>query len=359
MIEIAAMKKKLRQFMGIVLLISLLISVLVTTQLLVSRDVAFLLPQESNPLKFFRLNFPSFHPLTGRDSNSEEGDIPLLTIFTTFKETHNSTFHRVAHAHAVANWASLRPYVRAVLFAQFPPSDLSEMARKADWDLIELTRWNEQGTPFLKDMFSTVFQRYSSTFYGFANGDILFDDSLIKTLQEVKRRLKDVLKNNTLLIGSRKNMKLSVDEANRAEFSKKTLAYVTDRKGKLDGWYAQDYFFFTRDSSLNWSSVADVVIGRPGYDNYLVAKSVASNVNVIDATKTLLAVHLLERGATETGRSNPDSSYNLKLLKDDVPFKRGLTIASQFITDYDVLLRVFVTNRRTSSLVHLGHLDAP
>lgn len=338
--------------MGTVLVISLLISIFVTTQVLVSIDETT--PLASQALySLTSVNVHNFRP----DSDSEENDIPLLTLFTTFKETHNSTFHRVAHAHAVANWASLRPAVHVVLFAQFPYSNLSEMARKAGWDLIQLKRWNDQGTPFLKDMFNTVFQRYNSTFYGFANGDILFDDSLIETLQEVKKRLKDALKNNALLIGSRTNMIFSVNDAIRTEFSKTNLASVTRKRGLLDGWFAQDYFFFTRDSKLNWSSVADVVIGRPGYDNYLVAKSIYSKVNVIDATKTLLAVHLLEKGARETGRSNPDSSYNLQLL-GDVPFRKGLTIASQYVTTSDVIRRVFVARRMPPFQYRLAHPDS-
>lgn len=341
--------------MGIFIVMSLSISLFITIQ--VSRHAKFLVSQASNPLASFPLNVPSLHRLTDPDSDTEEDDIPLLTLFTTFKETHNSTFHRVAHAHAVANWASLRPRVHVVLFAQFPHSNLSEMARQADWDLIQLTRWNEQRTPFLKDMFNTVFQRYNSTFYGFANGDILFDDSLIETLREVKRRLKDVFKHNALLIGSRRNMKFSVEEATRAELSKSNLASMSTKNGNMDGWYAQDYFFFTRDSSLNWSSVADVVIGRPGYDNYLVAKAIDSEVNVIDATKTLLAVHLMERGVSETGRLNPDSSYNLDLLKF-IPTRKGLTIASQFLTNSDVLRRVFVSHRTPTYQYRLGHLDS-
>lgn len=132
------MNKMLRRFMGTVLVISLLISIFVTTQVLVSIDETT--PLASQALhSLTSVNVHNFRP----DSDSEENDIPLLTLFTTFKETHNSTFHRVAHAHAVANWASLRPAVHVVLFAQFPYSNLSEMARKAGWDLIQLKLWNE------------------------------------------------------------------------------------------------------------------------------------------------------------------------------------------------------------------------
>lgn len=41
------------------------------------------------------------------------------------------------------------------------------------------------------------------------------------------------------------------------------------RTGSLFQTDAEDYFIFTK-GTFNWAEIVDVVIGRPGYDNYLV-----------------------------------------------------------------------------------------
>ena len=47
--------------------------------------------------------------------------------------------------------------------------------------------------------------------------------------------------------------------------------YINERarEGYLFQTDAEDYFIFTK-GTLPWNLIKDVVIGRPGYDNYLV-----------------------------------------------------------------------------------------
>ena len=63
---------------------------------------------------------------------------------------------------------------------------LMTSARNLGWSMLELPRTSSSGLPFLKDMhFETARQFPDCTFYGFANGDIVFNGGLVKTLQAV------------------------------------------------------------------------------------------------------------------------------------------------------------------------------
>jgi len=70
-----------------------------------------------------------------------------------------------------------------------PGSDddaLMTSARHLGWCVLELPRISRSGLPFLRDMFfETARQFPDCTFYGFSNGDIVFNGGLMKTLQVV------------------------------------------------------------------------------------------------------------------------------------------------------------------------------
>ena len=274
-------------------------------------------------------------PYTARKSKIE---LPLLTMFTAFKDHPNNTHHQFAHRLAISNWASFIPLVKPVLFTENNDSELVKLARNSEWDVLPLTRVNPSGAPFLKDMFETVFEKYNSTFYGFANGDLLFDDSLTDTLYETKRNLEH-LQNNVLIVGIRTNVALNNTENATQEFSRENLQSLARERGKLYITMSEDYFFFTRDHcSLNWSSLADVVIGRVAYDNYLVAMAIDQKVNTIDATKTVLSLHISNSNVSETGRRNVDNDFNYYVIG---PFHwgRGLTTSTKYVTLFDFMNR--------------------
>jgi len=65
---------------------------------------------------------------------------------------------------------------------------------------------------------------------------------------------------------------------------------IARQRGRLFTPRAEDYFFVAFND-FPWHRVADIVIGRVGYDNYLVGLAIQQNVTVVDATSTILAFH--------------------------------------------------------------------
>lgn len=60
-------------------------------------------------------------------------------------------------------------------------------------------------------------------------------------------------------------------------------------RGELFAPNAEDYFFIAFNN-FPWHRVADVVVGRRAYDNYLVGLAILQRVTVVDATTTIVAV---------------------------------------------------------------------
>lgn len=248
-------------------------------------------------------------------SNSQK----LLTLFTTFKNSQEKYF---IYLNVLRNWILLSN-VTQVLFIEDAPGNLAELAKKLGWNVHIIPRVNEFGTPYLKEMFQFVYEKYNSTYYGFCNGDILFEDGLTKTLKAVSNLTKKERINKTVMIvGKRTNFRIKTDQSLYKSKDIKKL------KGEIFNNNALDYFLIS-GTNFPWHKVADIVIGRPAYDNYLVALATSKlQVQLVDATLTILALHQTDRDGNDHnlyhGLKNKDQKHNINII-GDFNFEYGTT----------------------------------
>ena len=107
---------------------------------------------------------------------------------------------------------------------------------------------------------------------------------------------------------------------------------IARRRGQLFSAWAEDYFFVAFND-FPWHRVADVVIGRVGYDNYLVGLAIQQNVTVVDATSTLLAFHQTDSEGNMAGHGNSDKGFNYRRI-GRFKYQSGLTTAAQYVTRF-------------------------
>jgi len=92
----------------------------------------------------------------------------------------------------------------------------------------------------------------------------------------------------------------------------------------------------------------EVVVGRVGYDNFLVVNALRHGVSVVDATDTLTALHQTTRDGNLAGYGSKVGWYNRQYL-GRFNFRQGLTSSSQFVTrfvnDSDSRLTVAIERR--------------
>ena len=101
----------------------------------------------------------------------------------------------------IYNWASLndgneRRRVQPILYTNVMTSAVRKhnhdalvtSARRLGWTVLQVPRVNRAGLPFLKDMYFDAATRFSQcTFYGYSNGDILFNQGLVYSLAAVAK----------------------------------------------------------------------------------------------------------------------------------------------------------------------------
>ncbi|ELT89173.1 hypothetical protein CAPTEDRAFT_221789 [Capitella teleta] len=246
----------------------------------------------------------------------------LLTLFTTFKPSKD---RRNVYRSIIRNWGLMRPAVQPVLYAT-PDTDhsLSDYARQHGWDVYPVPRSNRFKTPFLKDMYLHAEKHYRTHFYGYSNGDLLFDQGLLDTLTDLHTALPH---NRSMVVGRRTNYVLKDFDKDLEDLTtiKDFAAAQKERAESVRVFKAVaiDYFISNR-GGVNWQKLPNFVIGRAGYDNYLIffARKHCKAV-VVDASRTIRALHLQGAGFKLTHRTSndTDSKYNLRIIRSLREFK--------------------------------------
>ena len=149
---------------------------------------------------------------------------------------------------------------------------------------------------------------FKTTFYAYSNGDILYTDGLISTLHALIYSEIDI-QAPVMLVGKRTNVS-NLTEAECSSWA--NLSEVAKRRGKLFVGDAEDFFVTTRN--YPWKDIAEVVIGRRAYDNWLVYYTRKQNYVVIDVTETVLAIHQTTSKGNFEGLRHKNPQYNHNLL---------------------------------------------
>ncbi len=222
---------------------------------------------------------------------------PIVTMFTTFK---NSPQKEHIYKNTIRNWQRLGAWVKPIMYYLPGETDLTEYAREHGWETLQVPKLSAAKVPILRHMFLDAKKRHSTSFYCYANGDILFEPGLIetlKTLEPVTAKMKQVL-----IVGRRTNFKLTPKQ----NIDKFEDIQEFNKQGKLFGTNAQDYFIST-PSGYPWDTIPDFVVGRVGYDNWLVVTAIVKKMNVIDTTGTVIALH--QTGTDGNFAGKQDSPY--------------------------------------------------
>ena len=261
----------------------------------------------------------------------------LLTLFTTALD---KPWKRTIHNNTFRNWALLQPDVTPLLYYSRGDT-LRQMALRNGWRVLKVPKTNSKGTPVLKTMFTETEKQFSSHFYAYANADILFDEGLIKTLKLLIRLLNST--RQVMITGRRVNVPVNMSVTSLRDVS------MLRRNHKLFGDNAQDFFISFRNG-YDWSSIPDFVVGRVGYDNWLVVHAIVKRMVVIDVTETVIAIHQSGMGGNFEGWavSKDEKFHNYAQAGKSFDYSLGRTTCSEYKTKFNEDKYIIVQHRNAS-----------
>ena len=149
----------------------------------------------------------------------------------------------------------------------------------------------------------------------------------------------------TMVIGRRTDVAI----ADRTLYLPNNVEHIAVSEGILHPTTGIDYFAIA-GNQYPWHRVPDLVIGRPGYDNFLVATASLNNVAVVDATRTVVALHQTDAEGLGSGHRRNDSTYNRQIIRKYTAARHGCsrTDCTQYMTQLrDLVITSALTSRTT------------
>ncbi len=199
-----------------------------------------------------------------------------LTIFTFpkgFVDPHISTIQR----NALASWQHLGPEVEVLAMGDDP--GVAEAAQEYGATHLGDAATNDYGTPLLDWAFREAATHGSGEILCYVNADIILLEDFVAALRRLPRK-------PHLAVGQRWNC----DIETRLDFDAdgRSLGGWAREHGELDLGSGSDYFAYPRHVDFGLPSFA---VGRPGWDNWMMARARELRLPLIDITPSVTAIH--------------------------------------------------------------------
>jgi hypothetical protein len=231
----------------------------------------------------------------------------MITLFTTAKPFigHNAIIQR----NALKSWTLLHPDVEVILFGD------EHGVREACADLgirhEPHVRLNDHGTKYLNYIFDRANEISRHKILCYANCDIMLGADFRSALEVTTRTYSQFL-----MIGRRWDTNITEPwDFGQPDWDARLRSFAL-LNGKQNGPSWIDYFCFSRD--LYYGKMPAFLIGRHGWDPWLIWFARASKARLIDASQEVVAVHqnhdyaYLQQGTAST-HSKAEANYNWNL----------------------------------------------
>jgi len=231
----------------------------------------------------------------------------MLTIFSTPKPFRDHS--NIIQRNALRSWTLLHPDVEVVLFGD--DEGAAEACRDLGIRHEPGVRRNEYGTKYLSYIFDRANEISRHNILCYANCDIMLTSDFRAALEVTSKAYPKFL-----MIGRRWDTHITEPwDFQQAEWGQK-LRSLALRTGKLNGPSWTDYFCFSRD--LYYGKMPPFLIGRDGWDPWLIWFARSSGTPLVDLSRAVVAVHqnhdyaYLKQGSAAIHKEG-EIAYNLSL----------------------------------------------
>lgn len=230
--------------------------------------------------------------------------MPRITLFSApkpFTDPHIAIIQR----NAIKSW-TLLPDVEIILLGQ--EIGLAEAAREMGVKHIANVARNESGTPFISSMFQLARENSNSELLCIINADMILTSDFVEAAKQAIK-----LKDKFVLLSQRWDLEVT-QPIEFTEGWQHRLSSMVHRQGQLHRPAGSDFFLFPRSIYLN---IPNFVIGRAGWDNWMIYKARKENWAVIDGTPSVMIVHQNHDYSHLPGGKphyeHPDTNENIRL----------------------------------------------
>jgi hypothetical protein len=240
--------------------------------------------------------------------------VNAITIFSTLKPSNPLTDG--IQRNAVISWTKIIPKPEIILFGYDPAAE--SLAKELNLFYIPHIRCNENGLPYIDDMFIKAQIVASNDILMYVNADIILTNDLMPAIDIVKQKFETFL-----MIGQRYDLDIHTEiNFNLPDWEQRIREQV-EYRGQLHQPTGIDYFIF---SKYLWSHIPPFVVGRGGWDNGMLAVAFSEKRIVIDVSSSVKVIHQNHdynhlKGGPDELRSGNDALYNYNLFGGHINVK--------------------------------------
>jgi len=230
--------------------------------------------------------------------------MPLITLFSApkpFTDPHIAMIQR----NAIQSW-TLLPDVEVILLGE--EAGLAEVAKELGVKHISNVARNEAGVPLISSMFQLARENSKTDLLCIINADMI----LMSDFVEAAKQSID-LKDKFVLLSQRWDYEIS-QPIEFTESWQDHLRLSVLGQNNLHRPAGSDFFLFPKSC---YTDIPNFIIGRAGWDNWMIYKARKENWAVIDCTPSIMIVHQNHDYAHLPGGKphyeHPETNENIRL----------------------------------------------
>ncbi len=201
--------------------------------------------------------------------------ISFFTIPKPFVDEHTAR----SQMNAIGSWKHALPDAEILVFGDEP--GIAEATETLGVRHVPFIERNELGTPLLSSAFQAAEELASNRILCYLNADII----LTPHFADAVRRFTGPA---FLLLGRRTN----IDVTEPLDFNghwAKTILRRAEEEGMLEAPWGSDFFAFPKYTGF--AGMPPFAVGRPNWDNWMIAFARAHSIQVVDLTAACTVIH--------------------------------------------------------------------
>lgn len=205
----------------------------------------------------------------------------MITYFTTAKDFSGNT--GIAQKNAIRSWQHSQPGCQIIIFGS--SNGLEKLSKEPDITVYPSVQTSQEGTPRIDDMFMKAQQLALHSICCFINADIIVTRKFADTLREIDT----AIKGNYLIAGQRVDVQLDHVISFNDQWEVSFLDYVK-AYGRRHAPAGSDFFAFPK-GQFKPGEIPELLVGRGGWDLWMIYHGRVRNAKVIDISPTIQVVH--------------------------------------------------------------------
>jgi hypothetical protein len=269
--------------------------------------------------------------------------MPLITFFSApkpFTDPHIAMIQR----NAIKSW-TLLPDVEVILLGEEP--GLAEIAKELNVKHLPHVARNEAGVPLISSMFQLARENSAGDLLCIINADMI----LMPDFVEATRRSR-LQRDEFVLLSQR----WDYDITHPIDFSvgwESQLRGSVRKQDQLHRPAGSDFFLFPKGC---YQDIPNFIIGRAGWDNWMIYKARKEGWPVIDCTLSVMIVHQNHDYShlpdSKPHYDHPDSNENIRLAGGQANIRYTILDSTHCLID-GKLARPKMTSQRFTRKLEL------